>query len=943
MKKLFQVRCTNKSSAGFPSEMIEKTVRNFPGELPALINFVCARSPYINRLVVSELGWLSEVLYQELDQILDELVKKCKENIQKDPFFTIRVAKRRAVLVISLADFGNILSLAEVTHALSIFAERIVNLVMDLYAFNEFQRVDHRLLFKNVDSYPTEIEYSARNSGLTSLGMGKLGSMELNYSSDIDLIFLFDEEKFKPESYSKIRNTFIIIIRQIVKALSEVTSDGYVFRVDLRLRPDPSTNPICIGALAAQRYYENFGRNWERAAFIKARCIAGDHLVGQKFLTALNSFIWRKNLDFAAIDDINDIRKKIRKKNPKILNSHLCGYNIKTGIGGIREIEFFVQTQQLIRGGKNKSLRQHSTINTLKKLKANDLISPKVHDDLIQAYTQLRNLEHILQLIEDMQTHSIPNDENKVQNVAMLFGIPKTKDFLNFIFKLLTEVNNIIVQLYSQFDPIGQNHYESWQTVISDDVLFSYSKKWSSYKFLRSERAAKLFDELLPVIVLKILQTENKTNTVFYFDNFLKSLSFGVQVLSLFKVNPAVLDLLIDICGAAPALAQYVGRSPAVLEVVTDQSFFLPLPGKKELIEDFTDRISGITDYEQVLDCARVFVKENQFKTGVHLLKAFSSIPEVSQSFSNIAEVCLIILFDKVKQMFSKRYGEIAGLGPSLLAMGKLGSEELSIESDLDLILIYDAHPDTLSSGRNPVSAQVYYSRLTQAFISAITVATAEGHLFKVDMRLRPSGNNGPVATSLGSFKNYQVNEAWVWERLALSRGRVLNGNLQLRNKIKVIIQKALNSEISKDHIIKEVFEMRLRLDKKNNELSSLFDLKLGTGRLQDLEILIQMGALLNKCFKSPSPLKLIPYLNKLNFFFDDEALVCQRAYLLYSSIQQIQSITVAGQINDSSLGSINNMLKSHKFTELSENILQTLDFFSNSIDTIFKIKLHHD
>ncbi len=618
----------------------------------------------------------------------------------------------------------------------------------------------------------------------------------------------------------------------------------------------------------------------------------------------------------------------------------MLGYNIKTGIGGIREIEFFVQTQQLIQGGKNKTLRKRSTVVALGKLEQNKLISLKVHNKLVKSYTQLRSLEHILQLIQDSQTHSIPSTPDKVKNVALLYGISDIQSFLCNVFNVLDDVNSIINKLYSRFDPVGETLVLTEENPKRDEFFFPYINKWLKYKALRSERSIKIFDELLPSLKSQILKTEEASTTIFHFDNFLKSLSFGVQILSLFKANPAVLDLLIDICGAAPALAHYLGKNPSVLDVVTDQSFYLPLATKEELIEEFFNRISETTDYESILDCARIFVKENQFRTGVHLLKGFSTISDISRSFSNIAEVCLVILFSKVQEMFSERYGNISGMGSAILAMGKLGSEEMSISSDLDLILIYHCDSDVVSTGKNSVPAQVYYSRLTQAFISAITVATSEGHLFKVDMRLRPSGNNGPIATSITSFENYQVNDAWVWERLALSRGRVLNGNSNLRTRISKIIVQALNSTISADQIIREVHQMRLRLNKKTQKNSSFVDIKLGAGRLKDLELLIQMGALLKKRFNSTSPYNMITDLSELDFFNEDEFLLCKKAYLLYFALQQVLNITVKGQIEERTVQNISTMLKIHGFVDLPNDIDTILNDFSKSIDDLFKSKL---
>jgi glutamate-ammonia-ligase adenylyltransferase len=377
----------------------------------------------------------------------------------------------------------------------------------------------------------------------------------------------------------------------------------------------------------------------------------------------------------------------------------LLGYNIKTGLGGIREIEFFVQTQQLISGGKNKMLRQRSTLEALGQLTDFNWVAAGVCEKLAESYEKLRFLEHILQLIDDAQTHSIPNDYNKVD----------TDVFLNHLLGMLNEVNDIVTGLYSRLElELDQPQFRANKSQV-DEILIPYVNKWLTYNVLRSERSLVLFEGLQSLIVARVLITETPRNTLFHFDNFLKSLSFGVQVFSLFKANPAVLELLIDICGAAPALAEYLERNPAVLDAVTDRSFFSLLPSKKELGIQLKSKVIEAEDYEGVLDAARIFVKENQFMTGVHLLKAFSSITEVSQSFSNIADVCLVILFDAVEKKFVQRYGRVPGLGVSILAMGKLGSKEMSIGSDLDLIIIYDVETGSVSNGKIQFPAQVYF------------------------------------------------------------------------------------------------------------------------------------------------------------------------------------------------------------------------------------------
>ena len=919
--------------------------RDFSSDLSNLIICLSHCSPYISDLIKKENVWLKKVVDIDVDQAFSQIFDFYKQENSEQLKSYLRVAKRRSNLLILLADFGGLWSLSEVTRALSIFAERVLSVTIDYCVFHEFQKLRNQNYLKTFTNDLNTVSGSAERAGLFALAMGKLGAYELNYSSDIDLIFLFDEEIYKPDHYSDIRTIFIKVVRKMVNFIAQVTDEGYVFRVDLRLRPDPASNPICMGSLAAQKYYETFGRNWERAAFIKARAIVGDKEAGINFLRNIKPFLWRKNLDFSSIDEINKMRQKIKKKNGLVTNLYIPGHNIKTGFGGIREIEFFTQTQQLICGGRNVKLRESETVKALKQLALANWISNEESQKLITYYEKLRFLEHILQLIDDSQTHSIPKNFNKIYNISIMFGEKSVETFINTVLLIVTNSDSITSKLFLTSERTIENNVDQDASVefVFEDVLSPYLNKWSSYRVLSTERSASLFNELKPLILLHLQKPDSSNDFLFHFDRFLESLSSGVQVLSLFKANPSILNLLMDICGAAPALAEYLSHNPSVLDFVVDRSFFDALPNKTILTRDFKERLNEAGDYEDVLNCARRWVKENQFRTGVHLLKGFSTVRKISESFSNIAEVCLVVLFDKVQEHFSQRYGSIPGLGASILAMGKLGSREMSLGSDLDLIVIYDSSSETLSGGKFKISAPVYFSRLTQSFISAITVATSEGKLFKVDMRLRPSGNKGPVATSLSAFEFYQVNEAWVWERLALSRSRVLNGNSLLLKKLNKIINNALNSKLRSQKVISEVSSMRVRL--RDSELDSRVygNPKYGTGRLQELEILIQMGALLKKSFNSSSPYKMIKDLYSTKFFDKNEAQKCSDAYKYYFNLQQILNIIVTSKIEDGSMKSVQKIFKNHNFVYSYNNIHQALDSYSKDINEIFESKLIYE
>ncbi len=942
MKKLSLCKDLTVSAKEFCNSDIRGHLNGLPSNLFSLANNLSCFSPYIRSLIINESAWLRDIIDDDIYEVVDRVLDDCKNSDLAGLGSKLRLAKRRSNLLILLADFGKLLKLSDVTKLLSYVAENIVEISINLLVNYEFQKVDPKCFINESTYYPVDVPSAASKSGLLAVAMGKLGAYELNYSSDIDLIFLFDEDRYYPNYYSKIRSVFITVIRKFVKILSENTSEGFVYRVDLRLRPDPSSTPVCIGVLAAQRYYENYGRNWERAAFIKARTLAGDKVAGNIFLKSLSPFIWRKNLDFATIEDIADIRRRIRERSRSSTVSGLPGYNIKTGIGGIREIELFVQTQQLICGGRNKTLRLSQTVVVLEKLVSLNLIKRDTGFKLVNSYQELRNLEHILQLVDDKQTHSLPKDEKEISNIAMMLEMQSIKGFFDHISEIIANVDKTIGELFTK-SPFEMEVFDDFneKELIVEDSLSNYLKRWSGYRALRSERSSKLFAELRPFIISKVQAGGFSSSTLFYFDQFLDSLSGGVQVLSLFKANPSVLKLLIEICGAAPALAEHLSKNPAVLDYVTERSFFDKLPVLRALKAELIKKLEDVIDFEDILDHTRMWVKENQFRTGVHLLKGFSSVEECSKSFSAIAQVCLEILFVKVQRNFESRYGKIPKSDSLILAMGKLGSKEMTLGSDLDLIIIYDSVSETSSNGKVSVPPQVYFARLTQAFISAITVETSKGFLYKVDLRLRPSGKKGPVATSFSSFKYYQINESRVWERLALSRARILNGNTNLKRKVKYTLRKALNVNLVNSTIIDEVVDLKLKIHERDKKNILITDPKYGPGRLQDLELMIQMGGLIEKKFSFVSPFKIIRCLKESGYLSLEEALVCLEAYKCYFTLLQVLNITVATERNGDYPRLTEKIFKNYVKVTPFNDIQQTIDHFAKEINKIFTEKLN--
>ena len=796
-----------------------------PNKINQLIRGVGGCSPYLKGLLEIEYDWVLSALDSQ-ENILNAEFSRLKKTPSSEIKTALRVTKRRVALWSALCDFSGIWELNDVTNMLTQFADLACQLALKVALETELSR-------GNIPGL--EIDHSPEKTGMFVLAMGKMGAHELNYSSDIDLICFFDETQFLEEKYFDARKGFIRATRLMSSILSDLTEDGYVFRTDLRLRPDPSVNPVCIATETAERYYESLGRTWERAAYIKARVVAGDTKAGINFLHSLTPFVWRKYLDFAAIEDAHDIRLRIREHKGLGGALKLLGHNIKLGSGGIREIEFFTQTRQLIAGGRDIDLRVRGTIDGLKNLSKKGWINKTVSEKLISHYTLYRNIEHRLQMVHDAQTHDLPKSIEGMERLSCMMGT--TPDLLakDLLFSL-KEVNQLT---------------EGFFKPTKLDLTFSLSEmetkvvdRWRSYPSLRSPRAEHIFNRLRPKILEKIRSTDKSNNALIAFDKFLVGLPTGVQLFSLFEANPQLIDLLVDIVGTAPALANHLAKSPVVFDAVIGGDFWTPWPKLTTLERQLSNLIKLETDYEQKLEVSRKWKKEWHFRIGVHLLRGITNVNQAGTQYAELAETVLKVIFPVVISEFSKKYGKPPGRGASIFSMGSLGATHLNSTSDLDLIVIYDAEGIEFSDCPTPLNSRLYYTRLTQALVTAMTVEMSQGKLYEVDMRLRPSGRKGPVATSWTSFKDYQTNEAWAWEHLALTRGRVICGNSELSINIEDFRLQLIKNVRPKVAVrsLKEMREKIQKIDLNNNK----WEFKQGIGRMQDIELFSQLSTVIN-------------------------------------------------------------------------------------------------
>ncbi|MDJ0994253.1 MAG: bifunctional [glutamine synthetase] adenylyltransferase/[glutamine synthetase]-adenylyl-L-tyrosine phosphorylase [Dinoroseobacter sp.] len=812
------------------------------GPIADLIGGAAGCSPYLQTLLGRERGWLETVL--EAPEAAIEAEQKALHGLDGPEVKSgLRVAKRRVALLTALADLGGVWPLAQITRCLTEFADAALTVALRTALAPELRR----------GKIPGQSEDALDGlAGMVALAMGKMGAYELNYSSDIDLICLFDETRFEPSDYAEARAGFVRATRKAMALLSEPTGDGYVFRTDLRLRPDPSVTPVCIAMEAAERYYESLGRTWERAAHIKARPASGDLAAGARYLERLTPFVWRKHLDFAAIQDAHDMRLKIRAHKGLHGPLNLLGHDLKLGQGGIRDIEFFTQTRQIIAGGRDPDLRLRGTEESLSALAAKGWVQAADAEVLQDHYRALRTLEHRVQMVNDAQTHALPKSEDGLERVVNLCGDTDVAAWSKAWRERLEDVARRTEPFFAPRSAGVQDVAPDGQT---EDIpgADAVSERWRSYPALRSARAGEIFTRLRPELLRRLSHAARPEEALQNFDSFLAGLPAGVQLFSLFEANPQLVDLIVDICATAPGLSRYLSRNASVLDAVIGGPFFDPWPGLGALVAELSDQLARHGDYEAKLDAARRWQKEWHFRIGVHQLRGLINAEEAASEYTDLAEAVLRVVWPLCAEDLSRRHGPPPGRGAVLVGMGSLGAATLTAQSDLDLIVVYDAAGVDASDGPKPLMPGPYYARLTKTLVTALSAPMAEGRLYEIDMRLRPSGKQGPVATSWGAFQNYQKDDAWTWEHLAMTRARVIAGTSVDAEKLGQELEQfrqALLADKGPGHgaeIGKAVREMRTRLAAAK-PAKTAWEAKLGPGRLQDIELFAQMAGLMAAC-----------------------------------------------------------------------------------------------
>ncbi|WP_090561881.1 bifunctional [glutamine synthetase] adenylyltransferase/[glutamine synthetase]-adenylyl-L-tyrosine phosphorylase [Belnapia rosea] len=822
----------------------------------ALLGALGGHSSYLADLAVREAPALMRLAERGPDEAfalsLDPLSRADPGAAREAVGVLLRQAKRQAALIAAAADIAGLWTLDQVTGALSAVAEQTIDFACNHLLLAAAARGELRIAAKS----------PAVGSGLILLGMGKLGGRELNYSSDVDLMVLYDPEAAAYHS-DRAGASYVRLARDLVRLLEERTAEGYVFRTDLRLRPDPAATPLAVSLGAAITYYESMGQNWERAAMIKARPVAGDRALGEHFLREIRPFVWRRHLDFAAVADIHSIKRQIHAhKAAKGAGATiaLAGHDVKLGRGGIREIEFTAQVLQLIWGGRDPGLRDPTTLGALAALAGAGRIDRRAAADLADAYVFLRNLEHRLQMVADRQTHRLPEDEPGLARIASFMGFASLPEFSAAFFGHLERVERHYGNFFETAPalslPGGEVQGDLVFTGVEDDPGTAATLKRMGFadpasiaalirawhhgrpRATRSARARELLTELMPALLTAFARQSNPDQALVRFDRVLSRLPAGVQVLSLFRRNPALLERVASLLGAAPQLADHLAHNAAALDGLLAGSLS---PAGADPSAVLPALVKDARHLEEALEAARRLATERKFEIDAAALEGQLDADTAGELRADLADSAISALLPRVAADFAERYGRVPGGALAVVAFGKLGGREMLPGSDLDLVLLYDHDEDASESigGRKALAPSEYFIRLAPQVVGAITAPGAEGRLWEVDMRLRPSGNKGPVAIRLAALEQYHQDNAWTWERMALTRARPVAGPPALKRRINEVLRTAILKPGAAEVALADATAMRIRMLKELPP-EGPWDVKAMPGGLIEVEFIAQ-------------------------------------------------------------------------------------------------------
>lgn len=817
-------------------------------------SFLCGNSPYLSRLLLRDLEF-AEALVADAPQVLPARIRSELEATDPDMprdalMAALRRQRSRVAVVAAAYDCFGIAGVMDCAKLLSDMADHAVrlattHLLADRVARGELAGAD------GADAAdPGRLGYFV-------LAMGKHGSGELNYSSDVDLIVLYDPDAARYAGPKSLKDCFVRVTRDLARILQARTGDGYVFRTDLRLRPDASSTPPAITVDFAADYYERLGRTWERAAMIKARPVAGDLEAGQAFLKRLSPFVWEEGLDFTSVEEIRSMSQQIHD-----FHGHGAvkapGHDVKLGRGGIREIEFFVHMHQLAYGGRNRRLRAPGILSMLQVLEEENHVLPREAADLGEAYLLMRRVEHRLQMINDDQTQKLPEGQDGMEHVAAFMGLGSASELAERVESAATGVHAIYRTRFN----VPETEQDIAAAVLdgpegSEEATARLKEAgfrrataaaetfrgWAAgaHASTGSERAREIVREILHEIVDALGKTPDPDRALARMNRFLQALPEDVAFFSMLRAHTWLLNLIAVVMGSAPRIADALGANPGLLQAVLDPEFFLTMPDRAALAEELAERLEELEDPAERLARATSWASDRRFQAGVQMLQNLVTVDEASEALTDIADVATSTLFADVLAALEKEHGTLPGAGCAVLGLGKLGAREMTFESDLDLIFFADVPDDAqMSSGPRPIEAKRYYARAAQQLIAALQSRSASsGKLYEVDMRLRPSGKSGPLVTTLDAFRTYHEGAADTWEEMSLTRARIVCGSPGAREAVAAQIREILTRRRDAEALRGDVAEMRERMAAEYPS-DEPFEVKHMRGGLVDLEFIAQ-------------------------------------------------------------------------------------------------------
>lgn len=796
-------------------------------------------APYLRALMRARQETLLRFVTQGADAVVAQALAQVRDAQAGPANIRMRQAKRDVALAVALADLAGQWSLEQVTAALSDLADATLDVA--------------------ISTAIAERTADAKVQGFVALALGKHGSRELNYSSDVDLILLYDPQTLPHRENESVSDAAQRIARRMVELMQARDAHGYVFRVDLRLRPSPEATPIALPVMAAENYYHSEAEPWERAAFIRARAVAGDMELGASFFANIRAFVWRRALDYTAIREVESISLRIRDHYEAGQDVGL-GYDLKRGRGGIRECEFYAQIHQLIYGGREPHLRMGATMEALCALGAAGRIKEADAQFLSRAYRVLRTIEHRIQMVADEQTHALPKTAAQAKIIAQLCGLRDWPQLEHMLQALSHQVASIYDHLIA-----GATHESATGLPMESQALSKALKArgfakpqdmlaliegWRSgdCRALRADEARRAFEMVLPALLGVLAQGVDTRATAIRFDTFVRSLPSGVQFFAMLEANPALVPLLGRLLSLSPPLADALARTPELFDVMLDPQAFAPLPERAQLLAELQALTRG-ADYEDILDRTRRWTAERRFQIGAQLIEGHCDPLTAAQSYARLADAAMHVLVEAVHADYARTHGHVPGGRLLVLGLGRYGGGALTAKSDLDLIYLFTGAHDTQSDGAKPLAATPYFNRLCQRLTAALSVPTAAGALYEIDTRLRPSGAQGLLAASLESFVRYQRQEAWTFEHMALTRARVVAGDAQDARAVADHIAALLALPRDPHKLWHDVVSLRRDMEAAKPG-GGLWDVKLGAGGLVDIEFIVQYQQLrAQRCF----------------------------------------------------------------------------------------------